>query len=468
MSSVFEDDAVLGSVLDRLGTAGLAAAAAALAAERERRGVVVAGWADGRQTVRPVPSDPVPRLVDAAAWAGLAAGVAQRHRALVAFLADAYRPAGRRRGDTDRDPEVVRAGVLPAWAVAHSPGRDPGAVALAWPGQPRATVAAADVVRTATGWTVLADDLRAPAGLGYALAARAGARAAVPELFADDAVRVADPHDAVPALRAALADAAPPACPGAPRIAVLTVGETDPAWFEHRLLAEALDVPLVRAADLWPRTDGGIEAVVDDRRLPVDVLYRRFADAELAAHRTPAGTQLAPLLAEGVRSGTLGLANVPGNALADDPATYAVVPRLIRFYLGEEPLLGSVRTWVLADPAQWAEVRDRLHELVLTPVGAYGGGGAVAGPECSAVELAQLQAEVAAAPHRFVAAEPVELSTAPTLVDGALQPRPVDLRVFSVAGRSGTAVLPAPLTRVAPSPATQPTGEATKDTWLLA
>ncbi|MGY1600917.1 circularly permuted type 2 ATP-grasp protein [Geodermatophilus sp. SYSU D00815] len=460
--------APLGPVLDSLGTPGLNRLGAALAAERAARGVVVAGWADGRQTVRPVGCDPVPRLVDAASWARLAAGVEQRHRALEAFLADGYRAAGRRRGDPDRDPEVVRAGVLPAWAVAHSPGRDPAAVGLAWRGQPRATVAGTDVLRTEDGrWVVRADDLRVPTGLGYALAARDAVRAVAPGLLP---AGVADPRDAVPLLRQALADAAPPACARTPRIAVLTVGETDPAWFEHRLLADALGVPLVRAADLWPRPDGGVEVSLDGDRRPVDVLYRRFDDAELPAHRTPGGAQLGALLAEGVRTGTLALANVPGNGLADHPATGAVVPRLIRFYLGEEPLLESVRTWVLADPAQWAEVRDRLQELVVTPVDLFGGGRPVVGPECSAAELAQLHAEVAAAPYRFLAAEHVEPSTVPTLADGVLVPRRVDLRVFSVAGRSGVRVLPAPLTRVAPSETSRvcdlAQGAGTKDTWL--
>jgi uncharacterized circularly permuted ATP-grasp superfamily protein len=464
VSDVF--DAVVRPVLEKLGPDGLTAAAAALDAECAGRGIVVAGWADGRQTSRAVPVDPVPYAVDAAGWDDLAAGVAQRHEALNAFLADAYRAAGRRRGDPDRDPEVVRAGVLPAWAVASSPARDPEAVGLAWKEQPRAALAATDVARGPDGrWTVLADSLRVPAGIGYALATHDAVRTAVPELV--PGVAIDDPFGAVPVLADALAEAAPPLCRRAPRIAVLSAGKADPAEFEHQVLADALGVPLVRAADLWPRPDGGIEAAIDGQRVPIDVLHRRFDDAELAAHRTPGGSQLAALLAEGVRTGTLGLANVPGNGIADDPATYAVVPRLIRFYLGEEPLLRSVPTRVLADPEQWAEVRGRLHELVLTPVDAYGGGGTVIGPECSTDELAQLQAEVAAAPHRFVAAEPVALPTVPTLVGGALVPRPVDLRVFSVAGPSGTRVLPCPLTRVAPSPATRPTGAAIKPTWLL-
>jgi len=145
---------------------------------------------------------------------------------------------------------------------------------------------------------------------------------------------------------------------------------------------------------------------------------------------------------------------------------------MIRFYLGEEPLLGSIPTWVLADEGQWAQVRDRLHELVLRPVAGYGGRGAVFGPSLTAAELASLQAEVAAAPYRFVAQEPVESSTAPTLVDGALQPRHVDLRVFSVTLGGGTvSALRAPLTRVAlgvgPSSASAARGGGSKDTWIL-
>jgi uncharacterized circularly permuted ATP-grasp superfamily protein len=459
-----DDYAALAPALERLGVDGLVAAAGAMALERETRGITVASWSDGRQTVQPLRLDPFPRLVSAADWARVAAGVEQRHRALNAFLADAYRAAGRRRGDVDRDPELVRAGVLPEWAVAHSPARHPDAVGQAWPGQPRATVAAVDVLRTASGeWMAAADHLRVPAGVGYALANRESARAALPDLTA---AAPDDPRDALTVLREGLAAAAPPGTPG-PRIAVLSAGESDNAWFEHRFLADALGVPLVRAADLWPRPDGGVEASLDGVRHPVDVLYRRFDDGMLGAFRTPTGQSLDVLLTEAVRSGRLGLANVPGNGLADDTATYAWVPAMIRFYLGEEPIIGSVPTWVLADEQQWAQVRDRLHELVVKPVAGYGGRGTVFGPACSAAELAALEAEVAAAPYRYVVQEPVAATTMPTLVDGTLVPRRVDLRVVSVAGAGGTArALRAPLTRVALGP-TPGAGRGTKDTWLL-
>jgi carboxylate-amine ligase len=201
------------------------------------------------------------------------------------------------------------------------------------------------------------------------------------------------------------------------------------------------------------------------------VLYRRFDDGLLGAYRTPIGQSLATLVTEAVRAGRLGLANVPGNGLADDAAAYAWVPAMIRFYLGEEPVLGSVPTWVLADEEQYAQVRGRLHELVVKPVAGYGGSGAVFGPSCSAAELTSLQAEVAGSPYRFVAQEPVATTTVPAVVDGALRPRHVDLRVFSVAGPGGTAsALPAPLTRVARDEESTRTsarlGGGTKDTWL--
>lgn len=459
-------------VLEALGGGGIAAVAGAVDRERRLRGVVVGDHVDGRLQERPLPLCPVPRVLTAADWSFLAAGAEQRTRALNAFLADVYRPAGRRRGDPDRHPEVVRAGVVPAALVSASPGHRPSAVGLAGPGQHRATVAGLGVLRGPDGWLALSDDLCAPAGLGHALSNRESSRTALPRLHAAaEADGLVDPATAVPLLRAALADAAPRECPGDPRLALLSGGPGEPTWFEQQLLAEALGVPVVTPGQLWPAPDGGVVAHVDGDRLPVDVLYRHLDEAELAAHVTPAGAPLDVLLGEAVRAGRLTVANVPGNGVADDPALYRCVPEMIRFYLGEEPVLATVRTWVLADDRDLAQVRDRLHELVLRPVDGYGGRGLVSGPLCSAAELAELQAEVLAAPHRFVASEPVDCSTVPVAVDGALVPRPVDLRVFTVAGRS-TRALPAPLTRVAPVDGARLVGSGpgsvTKDTWLLA
>jgi carboxylate-amine ligase len=454
--------------LRRVLGAGPAQLTVATAEEYRSRGVTVPIWSDGRQEIRSVVLDPLPRVVTADAWAQLAAGVVQRHRALNAFLADAYRAAGRRRSDPDRSAEIVRAGVLPEWAVAHSPGRDPGAIGLAWPGQHRAAVAAADVVATASGeWTVVADHLQVPAGLGYALAARDGITAIGAGHFPP--AGVLDCGKAVPMLADGLASATPPGCAGTPRIAVLTTSDGAGIPFEDALIARALAVPLVHPTDLWPRMDGGLEAVVDGLHRPVDVLYRRFGDAALGAYATPAGQPLDVLLSDAVRAGRLGLANVPGNGIADDAATFAWVPAMIRFYLGEEPLLPSLRTRVLADVEQWTAVRDRMREFVFTPVAGYGGGRSVAGPSCSDAELDRLRREISAAPHRFVAQEPVAVAPLATASGNGWEPRPASLRVFT-AGGATVAALPAPLTCTGPDDGGFPaleTGAATKDTWLL-
>jgi carboxylate-amine ligase len=201
----------------------------------------------------------------------------------------------------------------------------------------------------------------------------------------------------------------------------------------------------------------------------VDVLYRRFGDATLGAYATAAGQPLDVLLSDAVRAGRLGLANVPGNGIADDAATFAWVPSMIRFYLGEEPLLPSLRTRVLADAGQWTAVRDRMQEFVFTPVAGYGGGRSVAGPACSAAELDRLRREITAAPHRFVAQEPVAVAPLPTAAGSDWEPQSASLRIFTVGGTTVRA-LPAPLTCTGPDDGGFPaleTGAATKDTWLL-
>ena len=457
--------------LDELGAVGVAAAVGAMAQERRTRGVVFGSFVDGRLEERAFPQCPVPRVVPAADWAHLSLGVEQRTRALNAFLADVYRPGGRRRTDADRDAEIVRAGVVPERVVSASPGHRPAAVGLAAEGQQRITVSGLDLLRGPAGWVVLEDNLRVPSGIGYALANRDSGRAALPRLYAAaEAAGLADPFEATALLRAALADAAPPGCDGVPRLGLLTDGRHNTAWFEHRLLAAAIGAVIATPDTLWPRPDGGVAVQVDGERRPVDVLYRRFDEVELAAHLTPTGAPVDVLVGEAVRAGKLALANVPGNGVADDKATYRYVPEMIRFYLGEEPVLDSVPTWVLADPADLAAVRDRLHELVVKPVDGYGGSGVVFGPLSSSAELARLRAEVAATPHRFVAQEPVHFSTAPTVVDGLVAPRHVDLRVLAVAG-STTRALPAPLTRMALEEGSllvnSSRGGGSKDTWIL-
>jgi uncharacterized circularly permuted ATP-grasp superfamily protein len=458
-------------VLDGLGAVGITAVVGAVAQERRIRGVAFGTFVDGRLQERPFPLCPVPRVLSAADWAHLSRGVEQRTRALNAFLADVYRPGGRRRTDDDQQAEVVRAGVVPEWIVSASPGLRPAAVGLAAEGQQRITVSGLDLLHGPGGWVVLEDNLRVPSGIGYALTNRDSGRAALPRLYRDaEGAGLVDPAESVALLRAALADAAPARCSGVPQLGLLTDGPHNSAWFEHRLLAEAMGVPIATPERLWATPSGGVAVQVDGERVPVDVLYRRFDEAELAGHLTPSGVPVDVLLGEAVRAGKLAIANVPGNGVADDKATYKYVREMIRFYLGEQPVLDAVPTWLLADEADLAAVRDRLHELVVKPVDGYGGQGVVFGSLCTAAELAELQAQVLATPHRFVAQEPVDFSTVPTVVDGMIVPRRADLRVFAVAGTT-TQALPAPLSRVALTEGSllvnSSQGGGSKDTWVL-
>jgi glutamate---cysteine ligase / carboxylate-amine ligase len=430
------------TALDRIGAEGLR--------ERERqrdevqRRLGMFFHIDGEED-RLFPVDLVPRAIGAEDWIPLQAGLTQRVRALEAFLHDAYGPRA-----------VVADGVLPAWAIDESPGLSPAGTRVP-AGAVRCAVAGIDLVRDDAGrWSVLEDNLRVPSGLGYALANRWLAARVLPELVR--AARTPSPARAVAALWAALTSASS-------ALALVTAGPEDPAFYEHRLLADQLGVPLVRPDELELAADGTLRT----GDTPIEVLYRRIDEAELLAATSADGRPLGPGLLDAIGRGTLVLANAPGNGVADDKALYAFVPKLIEYYLGEAPRLDNVPTYLCRDPAQRAEVLERLGELVTKPVDGYGGRGVVIGPDASPSELADVRAAILAEPNRWIAQETVALSTHPTFVDGRLEPRAVDLRAFVCLGREHM-VMPLALTRVAPAGSrivNSSRGGGSKDTWLI-
>jgi carboxylate-amine ligase len=410
---------------------------------------------------RPFAIDLVPRILPADEWQRLAAGLRQRAVALEAFLRDVY---GER--------ATVTAGVVPRPLLDASPGLRPTG-ALVPCGTVRAAVVGIDLVHTPDGrWLVLEDNLRVPSGLAYAVHARELLATIVPELVPPTGT--ADPSDAYGGLRAALRGGLgyrPDA-----RVALLTAGEVDPAWWEHTTIAARVGADLVEPKDLVV-TDDGVHRVETGRRFRVDVVYRRF-DEDLLDHVAGAdGRPLGRRLLSAVRRGQLVLANAPGNGIGDDKAVYAYVPRLIEHFLGETALLESVPTYLCADPVQRDLVLARLAELVLKPVDGYGGAGVTIGPASSAAELDALRRQVRLAPQRWIAQEVVALSTHPTLASGRLEPRHVDLRAFVVLCADGpdladvrAEVLPAPLTRVAPRGSlivNSSRGGGGKDTWIV-
>ena len=447
------------AALDSVGIDTLRAAAKDLDRLRAAEGIVFTADIDGVLQEQAFPLDPIPRLLSAADWARIGAGLRQRTRALNAFLDDVYGRA-----------EIVRDGLIPDWAVRQCPGFLPGARDMAPGGRPRAAVLGFDLLHPPSGeWVVLEDNLRVPSGLGYAVANRRTAAAALPMLYPWEGVRSPDQVGSM--LLEALISAAPPRCRrSTPQVAVLSDGSANSAWYEHTLLARAMDVPVVTPSDLAGDADG-ITATVDGRSIGVDVLYRRLADDEIVA-----GPAVSPevnlLLQAASRAGRVAIANAPGNGVADDKATYAFVHTMIDYYLAEKPVIGDVGTWVLADPGQYEAVRDRLPELVVKPVDGSGGAGVMIGPEMTDEEIGQMQASVAAAPERFIAQEVIRFSSHPTLTADGLAPRHVDLRVFALAGADGAVTIPeVALSRVALESdgllVNSSRGGGSKDTWLM-
>jgi carboxylate-amine ligase len=422
--------------------------------ERETVAAGVVFRATGRARAGAFPIDFVPRILTGEEWSRVQGGTAQRARALDAFLQDIY-----------GDAAIVRDGVLPAWLVSRSPGYRPfhGTV-----GARRAHVCGFDVVRDADGrWLVLEDNVRIPSGVAYAIQNRRLTDRVFPELAAS--VSRLDPGEAPALLRRMLEESAPPRAGGdSPGLVVLTDGPSDSAYFEHGMLAAEMGVPLVVPADLLVDSDDVVWRVEGSGRRRVEVIYRRIEDQ--LAHRKGANLQpLGPQLTRAAGTGTVTLANAPGNGVADDKAIYAYVPKFIDYYLGELPLLEQVPTYHCAEPDSLARVLARLDELVVKPVDGYGGLGVVIGPRASDEELAEARSLIEQQPGRWIAQELVAISTHPTFTGGRLRPRHIDLRVFVYHGAEPV-VVPAPLTRVAPAGSlvvNSSRGGGAKDTWLL-
>jgi len=421
--------------------AGLAGTDLDAAVRRLRRELVAEDCTFGAdEDAEAFPIDLVPRVITAAEWAGLAAGLEQRVRALDALVADVY-----------AEQRCLREGVVPARVIEEADHYEPAVGRLARP-RIRIGIAGLDVVRDRDGaFVVLEDNLRTPSGLAYMTTAR---RAVLGEL-GDPAGVVPVERPMLRALDRVLRSAAPGGRPN-PRIALLTDGEGNSAAWEHRGLAARLGVELV------PLGSRSLDRF--------DVVYRRTNEDRLLDEHgrlTPVGEALGPRLLDG----TLACVNAPGTGVADDKLVHAYVEDLVRFYLGEEPLVRSVPSYDLAQPACLEEVLDRLGEMVVKPRNGYGGAGVFVGPIAPAAERDRVAALVRERPVDWIAQETVFFSRHPTVVDGRIVPRHVDLRAFVTFDGETAEAIPGGLTRVAYDEGelvvNSSQGGGGKDTWVL-
>jgi uncharacterized circularly permuted ATP-grasp superfamily protein len=392
--------------------------------------------------------DVVPRLIEADEWATVELGIAQRLRALNAFLVDVY-----------DERSIVRAGVVPTRVIDTAVHLEPDLRGV----PVRANAAGLDLVRCEDGRLhVLEDNLRTPSGYAYLMAARD----VLDERLPDAASRIERESviDAIEALGRALRAAAPDGVDD-PRVALLSDGPVNSAWWEHALIARELEIPIVGLDDL--RFRGG-RLYAGER--PVDVLYRRTDEDRL---RDDAGrpTALAEVLLEPLRAGAVAVFNGFGAGVADDKLTHAYVESMVRFYLGEEPLLPSVETLDLDDPAMLARALDDVDDLVFKERSGEGGYGVTIFAHATDDHQRALIADLRRRPQDFIAQRRVTLSTHPTAIDGRLAPRHVDLRPFALQSGDDVHVVPGGLTRVAFTEGALVVNSSQngggKDTWVL-
>jgi carboxylate-amine ligase len=402
----------------------------------------------------PIAVDPVPRLIAAEEWERLQAGLLQRARALNAFLLDAYGPQ-----------RIFDAEVVPRRLLETSEGYAPAMQGLLDPAVPPATVAGLDLVRDADGeLRVLEDNLRMPSGATYALAVR---EIVAPQVGGQ--LRPRGHGNYLEQLGTALRAAAPEGR-DEPVVAILSDGAENGAWYEHERIGRELGMPIVTPEQLELSRERIFARLSRRRRVQIDVIYRR-QDADRLTEEDGNLTELGELLLPALRSGRLRCANALGTGLADDKLFHAYVERMIRFYLGEEPLLRSVPSYDLSDEDDRRQAMERLDELVIKPRGGFGGHGVTIMPRAGEPERKRAVAVVRRRPERFIAQEPVEISSHPTVRGGALRPRRIDLRPFVVSGGDGQAAMVGGLTRFAQGAGemvvNSSQGGGCKDTWVV-
>ena len=422
-----------------------------------RVGITFAVYGDEGGAERLIPFDIIPRIIPAAEWRLLSDGLRQRVRALNAFIADIY-----------HGQDILRAGVIPEAHILSNAQYRPEMQNIDVPGGIYAHIAGVDIVRAGQGeFYVLEDNLRVPSGVSYMLEDRRMMMRLFPELFSR--YKVAPVEHYPDLLLDTLRSVAPQGVTD-PTVVVLTPGAFNSAYFEHAFLAQQMGVELVEGKDLFVEDEQVFMRTTQGPQR-VDVIYRRIDDDFIDPLAFKPHSMLGvPGILSAYRAGRVTLSNAIGTGVADDKSIYPYVPDMIRFYLGETPLLNNVPTWQCRKQEDLAHVLAHLPELVVKEVHGAGGYGMLVGPAATKAEVEAFRTQLIATPERYIAQPTLALSNCPTFVDAGIAPRHLDLRPFILSGRE-IRFVPGGLTRVALKEGSlvvnSSQGGGTKDTWVL-
>ncbi len=456
-----DDAGVPALVRERLGRIGVdALRARAELAETDLidLGITFTVYSDATAIDRILPFDCIPRIITPSEWKQIETGAIQRVTALNAFLDDIY-----------HDAKIIRDGVIPADLVFGNANFRPEMRDFTVSHGTYVHVCGIDIIRDESGeFRILEDNARTPSGVSYVIENRHLMLRAFPDLMSGVKLRPVDDYGR--RLRAAMTEIAPVDV-GDPQVVLLSPGIYNSAYFEHVFLAREMGVPLVQGSDLTVENDRVYMRTTTGLRR-VHTIYRRLNDDFLDPEVFRAESMLGvPGLIRAWRAGNVALANAVGTGVADDKAVYAYMPRIIKYYLGEEAIIQNVQTNICREPEGLAYTLAHLDELVIKPVGESGGYGITIGPRASKAELDAARAALIAEPDQWISQPMIALSVAPTLAEEGIGPRHLDLRPFVITGRDSW-VLPGGLTRVAMKRGSlivnSSQGGGSKDTWVLA
>jgi len=423
-----------------------------------RVGITFAVYGEEAGKERLIPFDIVPRIIPSKEWKALERGMRQRVKTLNMFLWDIY-----------HDQEILKAGKIPAEQVLNNAQYRPVMQGVDVPAGIYAHIAGVDVVRAGAGeFYVLEDNLRVPSGVSYMLEDRKMMMRLFPELFAKHKVA---PVQHYPDMLLEKLRAVAPQGIADPTVVVLTPGAYNSAYFEHSFLAQQMGVELVEGRDLFVKNDVVFMRTTQGPQR-VDVIYRRIDDDFLDPQAFRADSALGvPGILKAYQAGNVTLSNAIGTGVADDKSIYPYVPDMVRFYLGEEPILNNVPTYMCRKPDDLAYVLDHLPELVVKEVHGAGGYGMLVGPASTKEQIEHFRKLLIAKPDGYIAQPTLALSNCPTFVEEGIAPRHLDLRPFVLSSGKCVNMVPGGLTRVALTKGSlvvnSSQGGGTKDTWVL-